>query len=224
MAALSEGNVFRDVVRYEDDSAGQLSREAVVVASGQNLFMGAVVGKITKTIATTGTADAGNTGGGTVASVTQGLKSKIGTYEIKCTSFTNSPEAAVFQVKDPEGNLMPPATLAAYTSDQINFDVANGSPDIAVGDKWTIVVSAGSGKVKAISLTAVDGTSEAYGIITDDCDASLADKDAVAIVKDAVIIAANLVWPDVSPAWTTDQKNAALAQLYAKGIVARAEA
>lgn len=228
MTALSEGNNFRDVVRYEDDSAGRLSRETVVVAVGQNLVMGAVIGKISKSTPTTGTAAAGNTGGGTVASVTAGAKAKIGEYQIKCLTFVASPLAGTFEVTDPDGNQLPEASMAAYVSDQINFDIAAGSPDITAGDIWTITVAAGSGQVKEVQLGAesgdVDGSQDAYGILTADCDATSLATEAVAIVKDAVIISANLVWPDGSPAVSAAEKTAALAQLAAKGIVARAEA
>jgi len=224
MSHLHEDNNLRDILRYEDDSAGQLSREVVTVATGETLYQGEVIGKKTKAIATTGTADGGNSGGGTVTTVTQGLKSKLGTYTIEAMTIVVSPLEQVFQVRDPDGNLLPDAlAVGAYTSDQINFTIVEGSPVIAEGDKWTIAISAGNGQVTAISLSAVDGTSEAYGILTEDCTATAAT-EAVAIVKDAVIVAANVVWPVTSPAWSADEKAAALAQLAAKGIVARAEA
>jgi hypothetical protein len=227
VTALSEGNNFRDVVRYEDDSAGRLSREVVTVASGQNLVMGSVIGKITKSTPATGTAAAGNAGAGTVASVTAGAKMKIGEYQIKCLTYVASPLAATFEVTDPDGNLLPEATLAAYVSDQINFDIADSSPAITVGDIWTITVADGSGYVKEIQIgasTAIDGSQNAYGILTADCDASLAATKAVAIVKDAVIVSSNLIWPDGSPAVSAAEKTIALSELAAKGIVARDEA
>lgn len=224
MTVLSEGNNFRDIVRYEGDNAGRLSRIVVTVVSGLNLLMGMVLGMITKSTPTTGTAAAGNTGGGTVGSVTAGAKAKIGEYQIKCVAYTASPLAATFEVTDPDGVRLPDASLAAYVSDAINFDIADGSPDIAVGDIWTITIVKGSEQVKGITPGAVDGTQDAYGILTADCDATLAAKEAVAVYKDAVIIEANLVWPVYSPAITTPQKAVAVDQLKAKGIVARLEA
>jgi len=225
MGHLHESNNLRDVLVFEQDEAGQFSREVVTVASGQTLLLGAVIGKKTKAIATTGTPVV-HTGAGTVTAVTQGPKSKIGTYTIVCkqVAVASPVTPAIFQVTDPDGNALPDAAMGAYTSDQINFTITQGSPVIAVNDSWTIAVSAGDGQAAAISLVAVDGTADAFGILTEDCDASGGAKQAVAIVKDAVIIAANLVWPVISPAWTSDQKAAALAQLYAKGIVARAQA
>ncbi|MEI7635893.1 MAG: head decoration protein [Syntrophus sp. (in: bacteria)] len=227
MSHLHEGNNFRDVVRYEEDSAGRLSREQVSVLTGEVLTMGMVIGKITKSTPTTGTAAAGNQGAGTCGSVTAGQKAKIGEYQIKCLTYQASPLAATFEVTDPDGLQLPIATLAAYVSDAINFDIADSSPAITVGDIWTITVAAGSGKVVQIrrgASTAVDGSQNAYGIITADCDASLGDVEAVAIVKDAVVIEANLTWPTSSPAMSAAEIVVAMAELAAKGIVARDEA
>ena len=48
------------------------------------------------------------------------------------------------------------------------------------------------------------------------CDASSADKEGVAIVQEAYMVAGLLTWPD---GITSDQKATALKQLKAKGIV-----
>lgn len=225
MSHLHEENTLRDVVRFETDDAGRLSREVMTVLSGQNLVMGAVVGKIELgTCPTTGTAGS-NSGAGICASVTAGAKAKVGTYTIKCVHPVSA--GGLFSVKDPNGEALPDAYIGAYVNDQINFTLVDGSPDFAIGDTFTIAIAAGSLSVKEIALgalAAVDGAQHAYGILTADCDASLAAQKAVFIVKDAVIIAANLVWPDGSPAVSNAEKIVALAELYAKGIVARDEA
>lgn len=228
MSHLHEGNNLRDVVRYEANEGARLSREEVTVASGQVLSLGAVIGKIAKTIDTTGTADVWNSGAGTVTTVTQGARSKVGTYTITAKTIVASPLEQVFKVTDPDGNSLPDAVaVGAYTNEQINFTIVEGSPVIAEGDIWTIDVAAGSGQVTEIAIgaiTSVTGSQDAYGILTADCDASGGAKDAVAIVRDAIIVPANLVWPDGSPAVSADEKTAALAQLAAKGIVAASEA
>ncbi|MBN2437542.1 MAG: hypothetical protein JXL20_02980, partial [Deltaproteobacteria bacterium] len=118
MSSQNEGNNFRDVVRWEQDEAGRLSREVVTVASGESLSMGEVVGKVTLSCPTTGTPADGNTGGGTVGSVTAGAKAILGEYQIKCLTFTDSPADGTFEVTNPDGLRLPDATLAAYTSDQ----------------------------------------------------------------------------------------------------------
>lgn len=226
MEHLHEGNNLRDVLVFEQDEAGRDSREVVTVASGQNLLMGAVIGIAAKSTPTTGAAAAENTGAGTMAGVTAGAEAKLGVYQVKCLTYVASPLAATFEVTDPDGLQLPEASLAAYVSDQINFDIADGSPAITVGDIFTIAIVAGSGEVKEIDAqgVAVDGTQDAFGILTADCDASLAAKKAVAIVQLATILEDGLVWPTTSPAFSAGQKTAALAQLYAKGVKVRAEA
>lgn len=223
MSNTVEGKNFRDVVRFEDDSAGRISREVVTVLSGQDLAVGDVVGKIALgTCPVTGTPCSPITGAGEMNSVTAGAKAKTGTYTVKCIHAVVG--GGIFSVEDPDGEALPNAVVGAYVSDQINFTITDSSPDWAVDDYFTVTIAEGSGSVKAIDKDGVDGSQDAYGILTADCDATDAAKQAVVIVKDAVIVAANLGWPVTSPVWTAGQKAAALAQLAAKGIVARDEA
>lgn len=224
MNALSEGNNFRDIVRFELSETSRFCREVVTVLSGQVLKMGTVIAKILLSVATSGVAASGNTGGGTITSVTGNTKTKKGVYTIECLTYTASPLAATFSVIDPDGNSLPDASLGAYVNDQICMLIADGSPVIAVGDKWTITVSDGSGYVKGIDFDAVDGTQTAYGILTADVDATDGNTEGVAVVRDALIIADNLVYPTTSPAVTTDQKALALAALASKNIIEREEA
>lgn len=224
MNALSEGNNFRDIVRFELSETSRFCREVVTVRKGQVLTMGTVIAKILLSVATSGVAASGNTGGGTITSVTGNTKTKKGVYTIECLTYTASPLAATFSVIDPDGNSLPDASLGAYENDQIRMLIADGSPVIAVGDKWTITVSDGSGYVKGIDFDAVDGTQTAYGILTADVDATDGNTEGVAVVRDALIIADNLVYPTTSPAVTTDQKALALAALASKNIIEREEA
>jgi ABC-type amino acid transport substrate-binding protein len=218
MTAITEPNRLNDILKWEQENS--YSREVVTVLSGQDLALGTVIGKIAKSTPATGAPDAGNTGGGNVSAVTAGSKTKLGTYKIACISA--SPLA--FSVVDPDGNALPDAEAGAYVNEQINFTIADGSPAIADGDIWTIEVIAGSGEIKQIDFDAVDGSAEAYGFVIDACDAMLGAISGVAIVRDAVITSAGLVWPATSPAVTDAQKAAALAQLAAKGIIVRGEA
>ena len=116
---------------------------------------------------------------------------------------------------------MPNAVVGqAYANDQINLTLNDGSPDFSIGDTFTIAVAAGSGQVVAVESAALDGSQDAYGFVIAAYDATLGAIDGVAIVRDAAIVAADLVWPDESPlpsaAW--------LVQLAAKGIIERTEA
>lgn len=218
MTVYSEGNYLNDLLKFELDNYH--SREAVTVLSGGSVVMGEVVGKVTKSTPTTGTADGGNTGDGTCTDVTAGAEAEIGTYTLECVAA--STDGGTFKVVAPDGDALPDAEVGtAYTNEQINFTLNDGATDFAVGDIFTIEVAEGSGKIVPIDFTAVDGSQNAAGIMIDAVDASLADADGVAIVRDAQIVADYLTWPDGA---TDTQKAAALAQLKEMGIVTRDEA
>lgn len=219
MNVMTQKDTLQNILKWEQ--VNLQSREVVQVASGRSLPMGAVIGKITRSVPATGTAEEGNSGAGTVTAVTGGKKTKRGPYQITCLTYVASPLSATFSVKDPDGNLLPNAALGAYANEQIGFTITDGSPVIAVGDAWTIDVAPGSSKVTAVDFDALDGSETAYGFLIDACDATLADREAVAIVRDAQIVPDYLAWPAAA---TSDQKAAALSNLYAKNIVVRTEA
>lgn len=227
MSSQNQGNTLQDILKWEEDN--RYSREIVTVASGQDLSLGAVIGKITKALtnspSTEGIVEDSNAGTGTVTAVTLGRKAKQGTYRIVCAKIEGSPEEPILHVFDPDGLRLADGGIGEYESDHVNFTFADGSPaDTAAGDSWIIVVGEGGGQVKAIDYDGVDGSQDAHGFVTAAVDATGGAVDAVAVVRDAVIVPGNLVWPDVSPEWTDDQKAAALAQLAARGIIARDEA
>lgn len=201
--------LFQELPRYS-------SREEVTVLSGQNLLVGTVLGKITRAIGDA-VATAGNTGNGTVGTISMGQQARRGTYTLTC--MTAATDGGTFAVTSPDGDALPDAVVGtAYTSPQINFTIADGATDFVVGDAFTIAVSAGSGKVKVLTPAAVDGTHEAYGVLLGDVDASSGDLAGLAIVREGVVIESGLVWPD---AITNDQKTAAIAQLNAIFITIR---
>jgi len=73
--------------------------------------------------------------------------------------------------------------------------------------------------VKQIDFTATDGSDVACGILTEDTTApDGADRSAVAVVRNAIVSDNGITWPAGA---TTDQKNAAIAQLKALGILGR---
>jgi len=167
---LTEGNRLGDILKFESGEVKRFSREDVTVLSGQELEIGAVLGKVTLgACPATGTADDGNTGGGSCGSVTAGAKAQQGTYTLRCIKAATG--AGDFEVIAPDGTLVGIATVAvAFTSDHINFTLADGDPDFAVGDLFTITIPAGSGKVREIQFAGVDGTQHAYGVLIDAVD------------------------------------------------------
>jgi hypothetical protein len=222
MTVYSEGNYLGDLLKWELEN--RHSREKVTLLSGESVVLGEVVGKVTKVTPTTGTKDATNTGAGTCTVVTAGDKAVVGTYTLECTAAADSSAGtdAIFKVINPEGFALPDAEAGtAYTNEQINFTITSAGAAFIVGDSFTIAITAGSGKVVPIDFDAVDGSQDAYGFMTAACDATSADEDGTAVVRDAQIVADYLTWPDGA---STAQKAAALAQLAVKGIVEREEA
>jgi len=131
-------------------------------------------------------------------------------------------DSGLFAITAPDGTALPDATVdVAYVNEQLNFTINDGATDFAVGDIFTIAVAAGSGQAVPVDSTAVDGSQHAAGFMAGDADASSAAVAGVAIVRDAIIVATDLVWPDGA---TTGQKNAWLAEMADAGIVAQSAA
>jgi len=155
-------------------SDGLVSRQ-ITLLSGENRTRGTVLGKqTTDTVPTTGTADGGNTGNGTVGSVSAGgTDLQAGTYTLRC--FEAATDGGSFEVIAPDGELVGIAVVGvAFTSDHLDLTIADGATDFAVGDEFTIAVS-GSGKYKLSAAAATDGSQEPDVILTEDTDASAAD-------------------------------------------------
>lgn len=218
--AFTEQNYVSDFLKFEGDRG--YSREQVTILAGSGsaraLTAGMVLGRITKAAAT-GAAVAGNTGNGTItASPTVGAAAKVGTYRLVCIEPATN--VGKFQVEDPDGIVIGVATVAVEFTTHLTFTIADGATDFVSGDSFTIVVAAGSGKVKQIDFAATDGSDKAYGVLLHDATAADGtDGTGVAVVRLAIIETSHLTWPSGA---TTDQKNAALATLALAGVVARA--
>lgn len=195
------------------------SRDNKVLASGQNLLAATVIGIATVALTAT-TSNAGNTGNGTITMdatnpVRQGAK--VGDY--KATCIAAAANGGTFRVEDPDGYVLGDVAVAATFDDDVKFVINDGAADFIVGDKFTITVAAGTGKVKQLTVAAQDGTQNAAGLLYDAVDASAADKACVIVGRDAEVIDAEVVWPG---GITAPQKAAAIAQLAALGIILRA--
>lgn len=202
-----------NVLAWEQDL--QQSREQVTVLAGsgadRELKVGQVLGKATKGTPVI-TPDGGNTGNGALGTLTLGAKALLGDYVVTCIAAAAN--AGTFMVQDPDGRRLADAEVGvAYVSQDLNFTISDGGTDWAVGDFITVEVPEGSGKVVAIDFAALNGTQDAYGVLAAAVTAPDGeDNTGVAIVRDALVIDAGLVWPAGA---TADQKAAALAQLAA---------
>ncbi|MDO8666553.1 MAG: head decoration protein [Gemmatimonadales bacterium] len=76
-----------------------------------------------------------------------------------------------------------------------------------------------SGKVKQIDPSATDGSQYAAGVLMQNCDAHLADRDdGLMVARHAIVSDYALQWP---VGITTGEQQAAIAQLKALGVLVR---
>lgn len=116
------------------------NRDAVTVLSGQDLAAGAVIGRITKAIAAAPIPAIVGTGTGLMSALSFGPAVQTGSYVITLTATSAT---AAFTVTAPDGTALPTGNVAtAYTSEHINFLIANGGT-MTTGDAYTVVVTAG---------------------------------------------------------------------------------
>ncbi|HPT27527.1 MAG TPA: head decoration protein [Bryobacteraceae bacterium] len=219
MSVLTEGMRLGDWLKWEVDN--QYSRDVVTILAGSGsdrvLTTGMVLGRVTKGSAV-GAAVAGNAGNGTItAAPAVGQAAKPGVYRVVCIEPATN--GGKFSVEDPDGILLGVATVGTEFTTQLTFTIADGTADFASGDAFTITVAAGSGKVKQIDFSATDGVDAVCGLLTEAATApDGSDRSAVAVVRNAIVAANGIVWPAGA---TTDQKNAAIAQLKVLGILVR---
>lgn len=193
------------------EANGNRSREGAKLNSGQDLAAGTVVGQLK----TGAGAKISGTGDGTIGAVTLGPDAEVGVYVL--TGKTEASNAGTFSVRTPSGQQLPDLTVAsAYASTHINLTVADGANDWDIGDIIHVTVTGGD--YAAIDPAATDGTQHAAGILYAGIDASAADTLATFIVRDAVVNANELIWPDDI---TAAAKAVATNQLNARGIILR---
>lgn len=212
---FAEGNYTAEFLISECDEA-YYSRDAVTLASGNNLAAGTVLGRIVT--AGSATAQAGtNTGNGAMGTITVGAGAQPGIYTLKVTKATTN--AGDFEVYDPQGDICGVGTVgAAFSGGGLSFTLADGATDFVVGDAFTLTVSSLTEKWTILAPAATTGAQVAAGILYAAVDASGGDKAAVVIARAAQARLSRLTWPG---GITTAQKNTAIAQLKAAGIVVR---
>lgn len=213
MTELTEGQHKAEFLVTEAN--GSLSRETVTVLSGQNLKPGHVLGKVTVGAAT-GTAAGGNTGNGTIGTVSAGDTAKAGVYQIICIE--PATDGGTFEVEDPDGVIIGRAVVGSAFAGAVNFTIGDGGTDFAAGDRFTVTVAAGSGKYKEYNPANTDGSQTAVAISLDFVDATGGDKEGVVVARHAEVNAAELIWFSAADA---NQKAAGQAQLATHTIIAR---
>lgn len=153
----------------------------ITLIFGENRTRGAVLGKTATAGTIAGAAAAGNTGNGTIGSLTIGASVKEGVYRAVCIEPATN--AGTFTVEDPDGIVIGRATVAMAFTGAVNFTIADGATDFVAGDAFDITVSAVTYKYKLAAAAATDGSSEPDAILAEDTNASAADVDTVAYIR-----------------------------------------
>lgn len=194
------------------EANGTRSREEVVIAAGSGILKaGTLIALITAANALTPTADAGNTGNGTVGSVAVTSAAISGPYIL--TIAEASANGGKFELVDPTGALLGEGTVGqAFTGGGLTFTLSDGSTDFAEGDGFTLTVKANLGEYTAYDDDGTDdGRRAASGILFASVDASVNDVRAVGVMRDAEVIERLLSGLDTN----------GRADLLAKGFVIR---
>ncbi|MBU0994871.1 MAG: head decoration protein [Proteobacteria bacterium] len=124
---------------------------------------------------------------------------------------------------------MPVITEGKRLNDILKWEESNyysrEKGTIAAGQNLSLAAVVGkqtaNGKIYQIDFTASDGTENAYGFMIADYDATTGDLEGVLIVREAIVAKDSLVFPGTA---TQPEKDAALSQLKAAGIIEREEA
>lgn len=117
------------------------------------------------------------TGNGTIGTLSNSAGVQAGAYTAVCVKAVTN--AGDFEVRNPQGVLIGIATTGvAFTSNEINFTIADGSTDFALGDLFTITVAAGTLKYKKYNAANTDGSGNVANaaIVATTVDATSADR------------------------------------------------
>jgi len=162
----------------------------------------------------------GLTGTGTCTAITLGKLAQLGTYKI--INRAAVAEGGDFEVLAPDGAsigrfLMGTTSTGAavFTSDHVNFTLTDAT-DFIAGNYFNIIVAGYTAPAGMLwDPTAVDGSQEAYGIITH---GALASGTVNVLTRLAEVKAAALTWKSTV---TAPQKAEAYRQLALNNVIVR---
>lgn len=214
MVVFTEGRHAAEFMISE--ASGMRSREAIVLASGQNLPAGAILGKyIAGTAAAVAFAE--NNGNGTMGSITVSAGALPGAYSL--IVIEPGADAGGFILLDPSGNYAGTGAVGTeFDTGGLTFTLADSAADFAAGDGFTITVSPTATHYAQYDPTATDGTQRVAGILWDNTDATGGNAAATAIVRDAEVNRHCLEWFEGASAGEVSVGTLGLAAL---GIIVR---
>ena len=149
----------------------------IIVAVGEIVLRGDIMGRFNLTMPAVGTADGGNTGNGAMTVVKSKRDTRAGTYTIEVDSVVL--DGGTFTVTTPGGYTLTPGVIdTPYVSDEIDFLLADSTTDFVIGDKFTVLVPVSQREVKLVDSAQSDGTEDPYCIASEGIDASVTGTNA----------------------------------------------
>ncbi|MCO5250986.1 MAG: head decoration protein [Candidatus Kapabacteria bacterium] len=159
----------------------------IIIASGQNLARGAMLGKQTIGAfdAVTAEAGAGNTGNGvlTLADPAHAVGVKAGVYKVVFVQPVT--DLGSFVVEDPDGIIIGSGVVGTAFDGVVKFTIADGLTDFVAGDSFNITVAylAGNNKYYLWNPTATNGVQNLVGILGCAVDATTGDEGGFCYVE-----------------------------------------
>jgi hypothetical protein len=221
MERVVETGVGPEFLLSEAD--GNRSRENIVIAASQTLLAGAILGLISiGALSSTAAAAAGNTGAATItAAPAVAVGTPTGVYKLTAVS---AGATAEWLLTSPDGVPLGNVTTAveATIAGIGPFTIADPGTDPAIGDQFTITVvdaaATGEGQYVKHDPEGTNGSQNVAGILYDSVTTGAGETArAVAIVRDAEVIDARLVYDDHD----TTEKAAVRTALEAMGVIVR---
>lgn len=232
MAALLATETARlgNVLKYEFEREMGFCRKAVTAyESGAKTYTpGTVLGKTLVSGSAAAVAGAGNTGNGTMGTITVSSHAKVGQYVLRVT--VASSNAGAFELLNSNGSVVGTGNVAsAFVGAGLAFTLADGAADFIVGDTFVITVT-GTEKYKILENTASDGSAAFAGIYigasnglgidtsvaaTTDTTVLILERGPALVAKEGLTLGASIN--------TAAEKAALYAQMAAVGIIAEAQ-
>lgn len=223
MTTLPEGRHAAEFLLSE--ASRTRSRAAITILSGEGVLVaGQVVGLVA---ADTGAVTVGEpavvgTGDGvlTAADPAYGAGVLEGTYTVLFTE--KATDLGDFVVLRPDGTVDGHGRVGVAYDGQVKFTIADGDADFIAGDTITLAVTIAdgdAGKYRSADPTNADGSGAAKAIILYGVDATSADVEVAAILRDAEVNG-NLLTYDAAVD-DAPKKATKIAELAAVGIFVR---
>lgn len=153
------------------------SRKVTLLSGDGARTRGAVLGKKATAGTIAGAAAAGNTGNGTIGTLSVAGRAKEGVYV--ATFVEPATNLGSFIVEDPDGINVGSGVVGTEFSGPIVFTISDGATDFVAGDRFLITVSAVTYKYLRSVATATDGSERPVAILAEDADSTAADVEAL---------------------------------------------